>query len=547
MTMNDDSKRIVTLAAQTAVFFAIVFGAITAALIVWNRSYQIDEVEHIHAAYNMRDGRVIYRDFWQGHPPLLYALLVPMIDVDDPVSSYHRARVATGLFLFTTIGLVAACGWRLAGRAGALGGSVLALFHTTLIERGMEVRPDGPLGLCTILALYLELRGGNAVRRYCAEAAVLGTAFLLTQKAIFPAVAFGGLWLYDAWQQRKVRLVIAPALAWFAPLAVALLIMLPFGCAREFVQQNIVDAFFAGAGAEYRGRFSPMPGIIHESLRNVVFVLLALGGIVWSALQRRRELMFLAALAVTTIIALWLNPFPWPYIHAAALPVLAVVSAVAVAALDERIGMKMTMVALAAGLAMSTSVPRLLQKTASTTGPQFATLNEVQRVTECCDTVFDLAGLYFRPDAYPSAYAMSGELLRWYGQGGFPRMVPELRRNACSAVILNYRTRALAGDERKFISTHYAHYWGNLFLAGLELTGVAEGTSVPFEVLKMRDFRYEGGGAISVDGKPFREGMLTEGTHVVRVDRAAPSRIIMSTRSPAPPPAPPAELYVNFD
>jgi hypothetical protein len=114
-------------------------------------------------------------------------------------------------------------------------------------------------------------------------------------------------------------------------------------------------------------------------------------------------------------------------------------------------------------------------------------------------------------------------------------------------VILNYRTGALGADERNFIATHYAPYWQNLFLAGLELTGLANGTSLPLEVLKSREFRYDGAGAISVDGKPFRRGMLTRGVHVLRIDRAAPSRIIMSTPPPVPAPAPPAGLYVNFD
>ena len=70
---------------------------------------------------------------------------------------------------------------------------------------------------------------------------------------------------------------------------------------------------------------------------------------------------------------------------------------------------------------------------------------------------------------------------------------------------------------------------------------------MPFDVLKTREFRYDGGGAISIDGKPFQRGTVTRGVHIVRVDRAAPSRIIMSTPPPIPPPVPPTELYINFD
>ena len=532
-------RRVVNLAAVTVIGFAIAFGVIVAALIIHNRGYQIDEVEHIHAAYNMRDGRVIYRDFWQGHPPLLYVLLAPVINVDDPVGSFERARLITGALLFATIALVAACAYRIAGTRGALAGAALSLYHTTLIERGMEVRPDGATAFCTLLALYLELRGGDRLRRFCLQSAILGTAFLLTQKALFPAAAFGLWWLLEAWRERKPALVLAPALVWFAPLALALLIMLPFGCAPAFIKQNIIDAFFAGTGAAYRGRFSPLPGIVHESVRNLAFVLLALGGIVVAA--RRRELRFLALLAIVSIFALWANPFPWPYVHVGALPVLAVTAALAAATLAGR--SEHAGVALAIVLAMFTSVPRLMSKAAPSTALQFATLQEVQHATKPDDRLFDLAGLYFRPDAYPPAYAMSGELIRWYMHGGFPRMVPELRKNGCAGVMLNYRTLALGPAERTFLATHFVHYWGYLFLAGTEVNA----PDLSFEVLAPREYVHKGSGAISIDGRPFERGVLTRGMHAIHVERAGPSRIILAAPPPLHRPIGPGELYVNFD
>src|SRR5207253_10387294 len=88
-------RRHVQLAATTAVLTAITFSLCLAVAIAWNRSYQVDEVEHIHAAYNIRDGRVLYRDFWQSHSPLLYVLLTPVIDVNDPVASYHARRLVS--------------------------------------------------------------------------------------------------------------------------------------------------------------------------------------------------------------------------------------------------------------------------------------------------------------------------------------------------------------------------------------------------------------------------------------------------------------------
>jgi hypothetical protein len=536
-----DEQRTLRLATTTAILFAIAFGISLSSAMIWNRAFQVDEVEHIHAAYNMRDGRVLYRDFWQGHNPLLYVLIAPVIDTTDPVGSFHRSRVVTGILLLSTVGLVGYCALRLGGKSAALAGVAMILFHTTMMERGMEVRPDGGLALCTIAALALELRDRRPLARYSAQALILGVGFLFTQKAVFATAAFGCLWLLGAIRERRPRLVLQPVALWFAPLALALLVMLPFGCARAFVQQNIIDAFFAGTGAGNRGRFSPLPGLVHESTRNIVFLLLAIGGIVRLAMRKS----FVAFLSIVLIASLWANPFPWPYVHVAVLPVLAVTAAVAIAALDRGSGVAVVAALL---LVMVNSVPRLLQKAAPSAGAQFATLQEIQRVTTPDDRWFDLAGLYFRPDAYPAAYAMSGELLQWYAHGGFTRMVPELRRRACAGIQFNYRTAALGRDEQAFIAGHYAHYWGNLYLPGAELAHEPRGATRTLEVLKARAFRYDGGGAITVDGTPFRRGTLAAGSHTIGIiESAAPARLIVDTPTPAPPPTPPVELYVNFD
>ncbi|HXI13144.1 MAG TPA: glycosyltransferase family 39 protein [Thermoanaerobaculia bacterium] len=546
--MQEERRGQIRIAATTALLVAIAIGIALTAAIVWNRAYQVDEVEHIHAAYNMRDGRMIYRDFWQGHNPLLYILLAPVIDVRDPVSSFRAARIVTGLLLLATIGLVAYCGRGLGGTSAALAASALALFHTTLVERGMEVRPDGALGLCTIAALAFEIRERERpLVRYSTQAIILGIGFLFTQKAVFATAAFGCLWLVNAWRERRARIVLQPVLLWFMPLAATILIMLPLGCAADFIQQNIVDAFFAGAGAKERGRFSPLPGILNESLRNPLFVLLAAAGVAWWATRGSRRLAFPAFLAVVLTLSLWANPFPWPYVHVAALPVLAVAAGCALAALDRG---SRAVVTVGLALAMATSMPRLLQDAARGTDSQFALLREIQRVTAPDDRLFDLVGLYFRPDAYTSAYAMSGELLTWYAHGGFARMVPELRRNLCAGVILNYRTSALGNEERMFIRTHFVHYWRNLFLAGAELTGAPRDSVVQFESLKSRAYRYDGDGAITVDGASFLRGTLGTGIHTIRIEResATPSRLIMDTPAPVPARALPlTDLYVNFD
>jgi hypothetical protein len=533
-------------AATTVLLAAIAFGLVLTLTIAWNRSYQVDEIEHIHAAYNMREGRVLYRDFWQGHNPMLYALLAPVIDTGDPVTSYHFARIVSLTILLSLLAVIVYCGWCLAGASGALASLALALFHTTLIERGIEVRPDGGLALCIAAALAVELgcRRGPTLR-YSLQALILGTGFLFTQKAVFVTAVFGCLWLWSAIRDRRFRVVLQPVGLWFLPFAMALLIMLPFGCARQFLEQAIVDAFFAGAGGRANSRFGPMSLILHEGARNQMFLLLAFAGV--ALLLRRRTTRFPALLAIALVVALWANPFPWPYVHLSVLPVLALAGGYALATAARG---RAVVTVLGVALAMLTSMPRLLQDAAEGTELQFAMLREIQRVTEPNDRLFDLDGLYFRPDAYEAAYAMSEDLISRYKHGQFPRMIPELRRHACAGVLLNYRTGQLIDPERAFLRTHYVHYWRNLYLPGVTLAGAADGTRMSLDVLQRRVFRYDGDGAIRVDGMPFRRGLLEAGLHEVAIERssASASRLIVATPEPVRPQLPAtAAMYPAFD
>jgi hypothetical protein len=526
--------------------------AVAAALVLLfavsrHREFQVDEVEHLHTAYDIRDGRTIYRDFWQGHPPLLYAMLAPLTDTRDPVGTYLRGRLLLAVILLGTIALTALCAARLAGGWAAVLAAALGLLHTTMIERGIEVRPDGPLALLIVAALAVELAPRAALRRHSIQALLLGLGVLLTQKLILVLLPFGVLWLIGAWRERRPRLVLQPIVLAAVPLLITCAVLATFGVAGTFLQTVYFSATSAVAHAESRATFSPAFFLLRESARNIAFVIAAIAGLIAIAARRRdRAAIFAAALAVTGVAMLWANPFPWPYVHVAFIPLLAVVAGAGLTELVKP-AWKPAATALVIALVMTTSLPRLLQKAADSPEQQFAMLREIDRVTPPNARCFDLAGLYFRPDAYP-AFAMSGDMLVSYGAGAFPRMVPELRRNAVGCVLFNYRTAALQSPERDFLAAHVAHYWANLYLPGADLSPMPAGATRTFEVLAPRVFRYDGSGAIIVDGVPFARGPLAAGNHRIDILRAAaPSRLIIDTPPPIPPPAPPRELFPSFD
>ncbi len=394
------------------------------------------------------------------------------------------------------------------------------------------------------------------------EALLLSTAFLFTSKAAFVCFAFGCLWLVSAMRERSPALVLWPMAAWTAPLALAGGIMAWLGNLRDFLRINVFGAASIAARTVPTAQaFGPWPFIRHESSRNLLFVALALAGLAYGAAawwprSRRgdRALGFTAFLGAALVASLWLNPFPFPYLHVTALPTLAVLGAVVVARLATARGQIVGRLAgLAAvvglvGLGLVLASPRLLEVATRSQEDQLETLLRIQRLTEPGDPVFDMVGFYFRPDG-DYAYLMTGSTFSRYMAGALPQIPEELRRTETVAVIFNYRTTWLGSRDRRFLADHFVQYDRNVFLVGIALSSLGPGDEKRFEALRGKRFRYDGDGRIAVDGKPFDQGFLARGWHTIRrLEGTGPARLILATPDPIPwPPRPPRRLFVNFD
>lgn len=538
--------------------------AVLVVLVAAHREFQVDEVEHIHTAYNLRDGRMIYRDFVQVHPPLLYLVLYPFIHPDDPVGSFRRARGVSTAILFCTIALTARCAWRLEGKAGAALAGGLALLETTLIERGIEVRADGLLALLVMAALALELGSEKrgAATRFSLEALLLGSGLMVTLKAIFPIALFGTMWVASAVRRRRITLLLGPLVAGLLPLLVTFGVLSLLGAGPEFVRQSLLDAGSATVAPESRVTFAPSGFVLSEGSRNLAFFVVC---IVAAGSELRRILahdegdgrrLFVLWLALGMFASLWANPFPWPYVHVAVLPPLTVLGACGVLALLRRSRAStspiwrplvdwatVTLLVLAA----STAAPRLASKSLPATARQFETLVEIQRVSAPDDRFFDLAGLYFRPDAYP-VFAMSGGMFHWYTLGKYPPITRALRENEAVGIVLNYRVAWLRPEERRFVGERFVHYTGNLFLLGRDLNQVPAGVETEFEVLKSKPFRVDGTARLKIDGREFCSGVLASGVHKLLLEnREGPARLILDTPPPIPAATRPTDLFAPFD
>lgn len=549
------ARRAAAGALAAVALVGLLLGARLVASISWNRDFQVDEVEHIHSAYNWADGRRIYADFWEGHNPLLYLLLRPFVEAERPIATYRSARAVMLLFLAGTVLLAGFAAARLADSAAAgILAAGLLLLHSTYVERGIEVRPDGALALCTAGALAAGLLRRPFLQRALIQAAFMSAAFLFTQKAVFHCTAFGCLWLWQAQRARRLSLVALPVALWALPVAVTGLILAATGSLAAYLEYNVANQLqVVGRTALAEHAFGPWSFLRQEGLRNLFFMAASAASLLYVALRARdgpRELRFPAFLCAVLLAYLWVNPGPYPYLHVGVLPAFAVLAA---AAIGRRLLAGATPLAAAGrvvlclALAGSTSVPRLVAKSAPANGIQLATLEEIGRITSPEDRVFDLAGLYLRPDAYP-IFVMTGIMMGRYRAGGFPPIAPALDANQAVAVLLNYRTGWLPEPDARFLRDHFVHYGGNILVLGTRLDGLRPGESRPFRVLKTGPFRQQGSGSLRVDGQPFSRGVLERGAHVLSTDDGiAAGKLILDTPEPHPTGAPPRDLFLGFD
>jgi len=168
------------------------------------RTFDPDEFEHLHAAWEFHRGLLPFRDFFEHHMPGMYYLLAAMLggfDVTNRVSdALHFLFVARTAMWGITGGIVlltVLLGARVGGRiVGWISGALLSL-SIVFVARTLEIRPDVP-GLAFWVASQVafmyalaptRLPGGRRLF-FAVGGLCLGCALLFTQKILLAGPGF---------------------------------------------------------------------------------------------------------------------------------------------------------------------------------------------------------------------------------------------------------------------------------------------------------------------------------------------------------------------
>jgi hypothetical protein len=292
-------------------YILIAFFFLIAVLLALFRHFDHDELEHIHSAWYILQGKTPYLDFFQNHNPTLWFLLAPIILFFGEGTAVLFVSRAIMLLLLTGIAMSVRALSREAGSSTREShyAVLFVLSCSVLINKSLEVRPDVPqvfFGLLSCLYFLRYLKNKRPL--YMVLAGFLaGVSFVMLQKSVllFAAVGVSMLWLL--WRGTVAwRAPLLYAIGNIFPMAGLALYLIYSGCFGDYILTNWV------LNMNQLMPFSPLRNLFHSLIENT-----ALWGLVglslWTCLFRKRGgpvLQLVSLWGMLLLVCLFLIPRP---------------------------------------------------------------------------------------------------------------------------------------------------------------------------------------------------------------------------------------------
>jgi Gpi18-like mannosyltransferase len=173
-----------SLIFSIAFFIQIILGICILQLRSQRTTFDVDEFQHAHIAWNILQGKLIYRDFFEHHGALAgyFNAIILWIRGGDAASfeTFYVLRQLT-FFLLCLQGLVVYSIIKsfISSREVALGGVVLFFANNIMMIFGYAMRPDSLQNLFNLLGLLFVVK-----KRYWTAGFFMGLAWAAHPKAI---------------------------------------------------------------------------------------------------------------------------------------------------------------------------------------------------------------------------------------------------------------------------------------------------------------------------------------------------------------------------
>jgi Dolichyl-phosphate-mannose-protein mannosyltransferase len=446
-----------------------------------NSELNIDEFEHLHAAWMVAHHFVIYRDFGENHTPLFYYVLVPLFRICREGSHLVlivriiMSTLAAGILLLTyAIARIDR------GRLSSFVAVLILSWMVIFAEKSIEIRPDSLLVVAWLAALLISVRTSRGESHSGAFLAgvLLGTAFSFSPKALLAFAALSLTPLTQVWLGHPRR-KLSSAIRIQTIYTIGFLIPIGFGVAF-FYHAGILRMMFESTVLQNLNYSDPLRPLYLFHLRNSCFILLAFVGVFLRLIIFRarpataRELALMVPTSFLFILFVSVQTAPYPQSVLLFAPMLAIYAADAFIAIlartlrprqepDESGGWAhaVNLGFLGAALAAAFLIPGfILFKTrpfTSTNAEQLRRMDFVLQHTQPNDVVFDGEAAYvFRPQAYYYG-SLFHSVLNKLRRGEVMPSIPEsLARSNCKVVIYDERISELPSEGQIYIKKNYA-------------------------------------------------------------------------------------------
>ncbi len=429
-----------------------------------------DEIEHVHSAWYLLQGYIPFKDFFQHHNPLLWYLLLPLLSLfGDSTLSIIAERFLMGGVLFGTAFLtyLTTAAITKSRETGLV--SVVLLFSTVLfMEKGIEIRPDGPQVLCGMASVYFLIRSfqDSSHRSMLFSGLFAALSFLFLQKTIFLLASYGMVMAYGLYKKEISLKNMAFFFCGFLP---PLLLFAGYlqltGSFHDYLLTNWqLNRHHLGS---HQVSSTPLRPMLYSIKQSIFFWLLSGVAVVFVFLHKNtpREMRIATFLAIFQLLSLQAYSVTFKHYYLFVIPLLCIPASYCLAHAFGACAIRETKRVALILLLLLWAVPFMLIHKGHSNRLQLGKINYVLSLTRDKDLVYDGANTFnlFRGDVHYFWYQLATGLPNYneisgnrFGDYDICEIIWAKRPKIISDVMLDYEK---CGLRSLYDTTAYPHLY----------------------------------------------------------------------------------------
>ncbi|MDD5223688.1 MAG: glycosyltransferase family 39 protein [bacterium] len=388
-------------------YLVLFFLAILLSLIILlnsqHRFFNIDELEHVHAAWYVENNQIPYLEFFEHHHPFFWYLIAPFLMI---LGDSTQTMMILRLMMFVFVLGIGYFTYRVAAQASrskeAAWIAVLLVFSLLLfVESAIEIRPDVPqvfFGLVSFscLAGYFQ---GFRDRDAAFSGLAAAVAFLFIQKFLF---FFLGLILIFAYWLVRRRITLRPILIFLLCFSFPVLLFVIGLAVSGALKDYLILCWLFNL--KFITAFSAWETLKTVIIPNVLFWLLLPISVIYILLGKRinPEIKTVTLLGAGLFAVVFRVTHPYPQYFLPALPFCAIAVGYALNEGFNRFKLNNLIRVIILIALLAEPAVFLVKKSRETNADQLSLINYVLRNTSPGECVYDsfLQFNLFRPDLH---------------------------------------------------------------------------------------------------------------------------------------------------